>query len=249
MNVRNLLVIVLAVVPTLISHACAKQEMQHFSINGVGMDVGVYRPPVKKQAPMIVVVHGFSRSRHHMRGWGEKLAAEGFVVLIPTLPYLADHRKNANAIVQLISAARDGTLLPDFPKITSVALVGFSMGGLVTLLAGAALEPPLDAWVGLDPADSGGLGAAAASRITAPGLIFEADRDRFNLKKSRTGIMENYGGTLKIFQVPDSTHADVETHPDLLAELVFGKTSPARHEEVYQCTLKFLLENVKNTVR
>ena len=32
-----------------------------------------------------------------------------------------------------------------------VGLVGFSMGGLTTLLAAASLSPPVDAWVGLDP--------------------------------------------------------------------------------------------------
>lgn len=221
-----------------------EQSTLHFPTNGTVMDVRVYQAEAMKQAPLVVVVHGFSRNKSHMRGWGEKLAAEGFVVLIPTLPHLADHRKNANAIVKLVTAAREGNLAPDFPKITTVGLVGFSMGGLVTLLSASALEPPIDAWAGLDPADFGGLGAAASSRVTAPGLLFKAGRDPFNLKKSRAEMEENYGGPLEKFRVPDSTHGDVESHPDFLVKLTFGKTSPERHMEIYQRTLEFLQENL-----
>jgi len=226
-------------------HPCAlgesvKPSTLHFPTNGAVMDVLVYEADGVEKAPLVIVVHGFSRNQNHMRGWGEKLAAEGFVVLVPTLPHLADHRKNANAIVKLVVAARDGSLTPDFPRITGVGLVGFSMGGLVTLLAASALQPPIDAWAGLDPADFGGLGAAAAPRVTAPGLLFQATRDPFGLKKSRAAMVENYGGRLEKFRVPDSTHGDVESHPDLLVEFTFGGTSPARHTDIYRRTLEFL---------
>jgi dienelactone hydrolase len=223
-----------------------EQSTLHFPTNGPVMDVNAYLPVSVKQAPLVVVVHGFSRNKNHMRGWGDKLAAEGFVVLIPTLPHLADHRKNANAIVKLVAAARAGTLAPDFPKITAVGLVGFSMGGLVTLLSASALEPPIDAWAGLDPADFGGLGAAASSRVNAPGLLFKAARDPFNLEKSRAAMVENYGGHLEEFGVSDSTHGDVESHPDFLVELSFGKTSPQRHAEILLRTLEFLKEHLNH---
>ena len=75
-----------------------------------------------------------------------------------------------------------------------MGLVGFSMGGLTTLLAAASLSPPVDAWVGLDPVDHAGHGAAKAALVKAPGLALLAEPSPFNPKTAIETILRGKTG-------------------------------------------------------
>jgi poly(3-hydroxybutyrate) depolymerase len=86
----------------------------------------LYKPAKDDNAPLIVVVHGFLRSKRYMAGWGGHLAAEGFLVAVPTQPAFAEHALNGHVLAALVEKYRDKR---------RVALMGFSMGGLTTLLA------------------------------------------------------------------------------------------------------------------
>jgi pimeloyl-ACP methyl ester carboxylesterase len=63
--------------------------------------------------------------------------------------------------------------------VRSVALVGESIGGTAVILAGAALDPPVNAVVDLSgPAEISGMDAAAAApALTMPVLFVRSERD------------------------------------------------------------------------
>ena len=70
-----------------------------------------------------------------MAGWGRHLAGLGFVTAVPSLPAWSDHERNGRAVSQLIDALLASPQLPiDQARI---GVVGFSAGGLSTLLAAA----------------------------------------------------------------------------------------------------------------
>lgn len=144
--------------------------------------------------PMVVVVHGFSRSRRHMAGWGADLAEHGMIAAVMTQPYWAGHSRNGEAIARLVELGRAGKWPIAARGNGKVGLVGFSMGGLTTLLAAASLSPPVDAWVGLDPVDHAGHGAAKAALVKAPGLALLAEPSPFNPKTAIETILRGKTG-------------------------------------------------------
>jgi len=85
-----------------------------------------------------------------------------------------------------------------------VGLVGFSMGGLISLLAAASISPPVDVWVGLDLVDFAVLGAAKAARVHAPGLSLLAATPPFNFHGSAFGLVRTYAGPLQVLIVKNS---------------------------------------------
>lgn len=58
---------------------------------------------------------------------------------MPTLPCWANHMLNAAAVAHLIKPGREGKWAIGTHPNSKMALVGFSMGSLKTLLAGARL--------------------------------------------------------------------------------------------------------------
>jgi dienelactone hydrolase len=151
--------------------------------------------------PLVVVAHGFTRSKRYMAGWGADLAARGMVVAVLTQPYLAKHQRNAQAIADLADLGRAGEWPVAARGNGKVALVGYSMGGLTTLLAASKIARPIDAWVGLDPVDFEGRGAVAAARLRAPGLALIAEPAPFNRDGNAQPMLKRYGGELQVLKV------------------------------------------------
>lgn len=191
------------------------------------MVVDVYAPGSRAPAPLVVVAHGFWRDRSNMAGWGRHLAAQGMVAAVPDLPAWSDHARNGRAINELIASlvahAADG------PPIDAgrIAVMGFSAGGLATLLA-AADNSRIRLWVGLDPVDRKGAGAAAAPRLEARAVIITAEPSSCNAHGNATGIARAIGDRATVIAVPGATHADAEWPTDWKARLVCGGTSPER---------------------
>jgi dienelactone hydrolase len=188
-------------------------------------DVDIYLPASHSKAPLVIVVHGFMRTKAKMADWGRHLAEQGFAVAVPTLPAWADHARNGRAIRELI----DWTLanVPTADVDTEHAgLVGFSAGGLVTLLS--ADDPRVRVWVGLDPVDVAGKGAAAAKRVSAFALVLCAEPHSCNCHGNAQGILEALTARSLCLMVKGAKHTDPEWPTDLLAEAVCGKSSEAR---------------------
>lgn len=212
---------------------------------GDSLAVDFYYP--KKQTgplPAVVVVHGFSRSKRYMAGWGTDLAGRGMIVAVPTLPSYAGHSRNAEAVARLAELGRAGKWPVDARTNGRIGLVGFSMGGLVTLLAAAKLSPPVDAWAGLDPVEIGGRGAAKAPLVRVPGLALLAEPSAANWHGNGTTMLKEYAGPLRILRVKGATHCDAESPTDILGQLVCGRVSSGRHARILEVTAAFLEENL-----
>lgn len=207
------------------------------SINLAGRDVAftLYWPVDRSHAPLVIVAHGFTRSERYMAGWGTALAAEGFIAAVPTQPALADHDLNAQVLATLADHLREHR---------RVGLMGFSMGGLTTLLASA--KTPVDAWAGLDPVDMDGSGAKAASKLRMPCGVLLAEPESWNMHGNARRLLERLKAPRFALKVRGATHLDPESPTDLLGQLACGFADPARHAIFRRYAIAFLKSVLKD---
>ena len=208
-------------------------------LTGKEVAVDFYLPQGLKKAPVVVVAHGFSRSRLNMAGWGGLLASNGFIVAIPDLPAWSDHERNSLAIRELLDRINSKTLVTEPTPNGGGALMGFSMGGLCTLLA-AATNGQVQCWVGLDPVDSGRKGAEAAKQLQIPCAVIQAEPSRCNADGNAKQMVAGLPGPLFALRVQNGTHTDPEQPTDWLAELVCGKADPNRRALFERYTIAVL---------
>jgi dienelactone hydrolase len=188
-----------------------RKETHRVDLGSENVAFDFYFRPAKTPRPLAVVVHGFLANKDRMAHWGVLLAREGFIVAVPTNPTYANDDRNAAAIVDLVKMGRAGRW-PIIAKTDSrVALVGFSRGGLETMLAAAALGDAVTAWVGLDPVDRNGQGRAAAAKVRVPGLALLAEPAPLNANGNARGMLSAYGGELEVVRVPRAGHLDAES--------------------------------------
>jgi pimeloyl-ACP methyl ester carboxylesterase len=201
--------------------------------------VDFYLPQGLRTAPVVVVAHGFSRSRLNMAGWGGLLASNGFIVAIPDLPAWSDPERNSQAIRELLDRINSKRLVTEPAPNGDAALMGFSMGGLCTLLA-AATNDPVRCWIGLDPVDAGQKGAEAAKGLHIPCAVLQAEPSRCNADGNAKQMVAGLSGPLFTLRVRDATHTDPEQPTDWLAELVCGKADPDRRALFERYTIAVL---------
>jgi dienelactone hydrolase len=199
----------------------------------------LYLPASTNPAPLVVVAHGFLRTRTNMAGWGEKLAQEGFVAAVPTLPTWSDHPRNGRAVGELIDWLC--TNPPHAARINSrqVGLMGFSAGGLSTLLA-AADQPTVRIWVGLDPVDRDGAGVAAIARLKAQAFILRAEPSSWNAQGNSRDIEKALGDRCRSVLIAGAIHINAEWPTDALAELVCGQSDDRKRAAFADHALAFL---------
>jgi hypothetical protein len=202
-------------------------------------DCDVYLPRQKTPAPLAVVAHGFSRSKASMADWGRRLAQEGFVAAVPTLPAWSDHARNGRAICELVDWLQACADLKNLVDTRRVGLMGFSAGGLATLLAGAD-DPRVAVWVGLDPVDRDDQGVAAASRLKCPSLVLRAEPHACNAHGNAAGVVQGLKAENTCLLVVGAMHTDAEWPTDGMAEWVCGKSSLQRREVFVQYALAAL---------
>lgn len=190
--------------------------------------------PAQPTRNAVILVHGFMRNRATMAGHAAALAAEGVLAVTPDLPYVTDSRKNARALVDLISQLRAGTL---GPPIERVVLVGFSAGGLSSLLAADA--PGVVGYVGLDAFDRpGGVGLEAARKLAIPARLLRAPGSFCNAY----GIAEPWSGALRGLVedrvIENASHCDFESPTTRACEMFCGRSDPARQAIVRHTLLQ-----------
>ena len=205
------------------------KEVRHLTLAGRSVSVALYHPAKDDNAPLVVVAHGFTRSKRYMAGWGTELAAQGFLAAVPTQPALANHELNARALAGLVEKLREKR---------RVALMGYSMGGLTTLLA--ATKTPVDAWVGLDPVDMDGTGKTAAAKLKIPCAVLRAEPEAWNMNGNATGIIAALPGPKFTQQVRDGTHLDAEWPTDFLGQLACGFVNSDRQTLFRHYAIAFL---------
>ena len=188
-----------------------RKETHRVDVRGENVAVDFYYRPDGVTRPLAVVVHGFMANKQRMAHWGVILAREGFVVAVPTNPTYANDDRNAAAIVALVEGGRAGQWPVSARTDGRAVLVGFSRGGLETILAASALGDRVDAWIGLDPVDLNGKGKAAAARVRVPGLALLADPQPLNANGNARSMLDAYAGPLEVVAVPNSSHLDGES--------------------------------------
>jgi dienelactone hydrolase len=198
-------------------------ETVHVQLEEGAGEVDVYWPSATTPAPMVVIAHGFSRSRHNMSGWGQHLANAGFVAVVPDLPALSDHARNGRFLSDLRLHFSEAALWKLRLDPSRVALMGFSAGGLSSLLA-AAEAPGVALWIGLDPVDQGELGVKAANRLKSRAVVITAEPSPCNAHGNAKGILAALPRGAH-FRVAGAVHVDAEWPTSWLAEIVCGRST------------------------
>lgn len=193
----------------------------------VAVDVHLSAPKAKPRGG-VVLAHGLLRTRETMAGFAKELASRGLVAVAPDMPTVADPRINAQALRDVVAALRAGKLSA---PVDHVVLVGFSIGGLWTILAADA--PGVVGWVGLDPVDvpdQRGLQAARSLRV--PATLVRAPPTPCNAYGTAVpwaGAFEKPAGDTLI---SDATHCDFESPTDTGCKFLCGETDARRERRV-----------------
>jgi pimeloyl-ACP methyl ester carboxylesterase len=166
----------------------------------------------------------------------QALAAIGVLAITPDMPCTFDFRCNANAITEMVSLLRNTTTFGSSTQ--RVMLVGFSAGGLSSLLA--ADTPGVVGFVGLDSFDrvlsneTERAGITASRKLTTETLLLRAPSSRCNAN----AVAAPWGSELKALWRDDliagASHCDFEAPSDWKCRLACGDTDPARQLHVRQ---------------
>lgn len=186
-------------------------------------DVDVYWPGATTKAPLVIVVHGFSRSRQNMAGWGRHLAGAGFVAVVPDLPAWSDHARNGLFLSQLREHLLSDPAWQARIDPARFGLLGFSAGALASLLSAAA-SPGLAIWVGLDPVDHEGRGVHAAAMLQLPAVVLTAEPSACNADGNARDIVAALPQG-EHFRIAGAVHVDGEWPTSWLAERVCGRST------------------------
>jgi dienelactone hydrolase len=210
-------------------------QTQILNINGQTVEVDVYKP-IGPQKGAAILTHGFTRSRTTMGEHAQALAARGVLAITPDMPCTFDFRCNASAISEMVSLLRNTTTFGGTNQ--RVMLVGFSAGGLSSLLA--ADTPGVVGFVGLDPFDrvlsneTERAGITASRKLTTEVLLLRAPASRCNAN----AVAAPWGAELKALWrdelIAGASHCDFEAPTDWKCRLACGDTDPARQLQVRQ---------------
>lgn len=207
--------------------------------------VDCYQPKNAESAPVVVVAHGFTRSKRHMAGWGVLLAKNGFTALVLDQPTWADHSRNGRAVAELLTKAGTNEVPLHAKPDGRTALMGMSMGGLTSLLACEPTKP--NAWVGLDPVDDpSGKGAKAAKHLSIPAAILLAEPSAWNMYGNAQGMITALPEPPYVIKVRDAAHCDTESPTDIAGKFITGRTSAKRLETYEHYALAFLKAKLLN---
>ena len=183
-----------------------------------------------------ILSHGFTRSRRTLAGHAQALADVGVLALTPDLPCTFDFRCNARALAALVGSLQAGG--PFGAPVQKVMLVGFSAGGLSSLLA--ADTPGVVGYVGLDPFDRAlpdeaeHLGLAAAGRLRTEALLLRAPPSRCNAEASAAPWGAALPALWRDETSAGASHCDFESPTDWICRLACGDAEPSRQQQVRQ---------------
>ena len=208
-------------------------QTQVVKINGHSVEVDVYKP-IGPQKGAAILTHGFTRSRTTMGEHAQALAARGVLAITPDMPCTFDFRCNASAIAEMVSLLRNTTTFGSTNQ--RVMLVGFSAGGLSSLLA--ADTPGVVGYVGLDPFDrvlpneTERAGITTSRKLATEALILRAPASRCNAN----AVAAPWGVELKALWrdelIVGASHCDFEAPTDWKCRLACGDTDPTRQLQV-----------------
>jgi dienelactone hydrolase len=210
-------------------------QTQVHAVDGHRVTLDVF-PAVGPLRGAAILSHGFTRSRRTLASHAQALADAGVLVLTPDLPCTFDFRCNARALAALVGSLRAGGVFGG--PVERVMLVGFSAGGLSSLLA--ADTPGVVGYVGLDPFDrvmpgeTERLGLTAASRLRTEALLLRAPPSRCNAEAVAAPWSAALPGLGRDELITGASHGDFESPTDWMCRLACGEADPARQQRVRQ---------------
>jgi len=205
------------------------------ALDGHRVTLDVY-PAAGPPRGAAILSHGFTRSRRTLAGHAQALADAGVLALTPDLPCTFDFRCNARALAALVGSLRAGGTFG--APVSKVMLVGFSAGGLSSLLA--ADTPGVVGFVGLDafdramPDEAERLGLAAARQLRTEALLLRAPLSRCNAEAAAAPWGTALPTLWRDELIADASHCDFESPTDWMCRLACGDTDPARQQRVRQ---------------
>lgn len=183
-----------------------------------------------------ILSHGFTRSRRTLAGHAQALADAGVLSVTPDLPCTFDFRCNARALTALVGVLRAGGTFGS--PVERVMLVGFSAGGLSSLLA--AHTPGVVGYVGLDPFDrtlldeAERLGLAAARELRTEALLLRAPPSRCNAEAVAAPWASALPALWRDELIAGASHCDFEAPTDWMCRMACGASDPTRQQHVRQ---------------
>jgi dienelactone hydrolase len=208
-------------------------------LNGKTVAVDVYRP-MGAHTGAAILTHGGFRGRQTMAEHAQALAARGVLAVAPDMPCTFDHLCNARAIAELVKTLQFTDSLGGSAK--RIILVGFSAGGLSSLLA--ADTPGVVGFVALDPYDhlpsgaSERLGIVAARRLDTQTLILRAPPSSCNAQSVAAPWSTALKALWRDELIAGATHCDFEAPTDWLCRLACGQADASRQTRVRQGLLE-----------
>lgn len=203
----------------------------------VTMPLDVYLPADKRQAPLVLIAHGFTQNKSYHANHGRKLAGEGYVVLIPTLQRFGNHVGHGQDLRSLLDWAEGQNLdktSPLYGRVDSkrVAAAGHSAGGLSALLA-AADDDRIRVLVLLDAVDWKGIGAKAGANLKIPTLSICAEPSPWNDKGSPAKLAAALPEPKKTVKIVGANHLEAQDPVNRFAESIpgLGKIKPERQRQ------------------
>lgn len=189
------------------------------------MSVTLYEPAGGSER-LVVLAHGFARSPTNVSGWAEHWASHGVTVATPSLchamPWDADHVQNGADLADLAASM----------SYEEIVYAGHSAGGLASLLA-AAQDARATAWVGLDPTDADGLGAAVSVSIPTTAILGEPS----DCNGSGNGVDLADDTT----QISGADHCDFESPTDALCTSFCPDAGGDVHDEILTLSTEAVL--------
>ncbi|QWV00122.1 alpha/beta hydrolase [Francisella salimarina] len=219
------------------------KETVNISLNIASSNYDIFYQKSNRNLPVVIVVHGFSRSKDNMSGWGNFLASHGYFVVVPNLPFWANHSRNAEFISELINYIYNNTGYTSIIN-NNLALVGFSAGGLATLIA-TSENTRVKLWIGLDPVDVGNLGSQAAKNINCPTYIIAASASACNANNNYKNFITNLKEN-NLIKIDGAVHVDAEWPTSRFAELFCGRSTQQKRERFHDDVLTILDKSFKN---
>lgn len=207
-------------------------------LDGHRVTIDVY-PAAGAVRGAAILSHGFTRSRQTLAGHAQALADAGVLALTPDLPCTFDFRCNARALAALVGSLRAGDAFG--APLDKVMLVGFSAGGLSSLLA--ADTPGVVGFVGLDPfdremrGDTERLGLAAARQLRTEVLLMRAPPSRCNADAVAAPWATTLPRLWRDEVIAQASHCDFESPTDWMCRFACGDEDPARQQRVRQAVL------------
>jgi len=208
------------------------------NLNGKTVEVDVYKP-ITSQTGAAILTHGGFRNRKTMAEHAQALAAHGVLALSPNMPCTFDHRCNARAIAELVNMLRTTSTFGS--RVKRVILVGFSAGGLSSLLA--ADTPGVVGFVGLDAYDHlpsnqpERLGVVAARRLVTETLLLRAPASSCNAQSVAASWRLELKALWRDELIAGASHCDFEAPTDWICRLACGETDTSRQTLVRQALL------------